>query len=44
MNTQRTLLTRVLQIQVLRPWCWYCERDFEDEKGTVVLQNSGSPG
>ena len=19
--------------QVLRPWCWYCEREFEDEKG-----------
>ena len=19
--------------KVLRPWCWYCEREFEDEKG-----------
>jgi hypothetical protein len=19
--------------QVIRPWCWYCEREFEDEKG-----------
>ncbi|KAG9050010.1 hypothetical protein FS842_011445 [Serendipita sp. 407] len=22
---------------VLRPWCWYCERDFEDEK--VLMQH-----
>jgi hypothetical protein len=20
-------------MKVLRPWCWYCEREFEDEKG-----------
>lgn len=19
--------------QIIRPWCWYCEREFEDEKG-----------
>jgi hypothetical protein len=18
---------------MLKPWCWYCEREFEDEKG-----------
>ncbi|KAL1939158.1 hypothetical protein VTO73DRAFT_10199 [Trametes versicolor] len=23
--------------QVLRPWCWYCEREFEDEK--VLMQH-----
>ncbi|KAH7335635.1 hypothetical protein B0J17DRAFT_49888, partial [Rhizoctonia solani] len=22
---------------VLRPWCWYCEREFEDEK--VLMQH-----
>ncbi|KAI6139543.1 hypothetical protein BKA82DRAFT_4223050 [Pisolithus tinctorius] len=22
--------------QVLRPWCWYCEREFEDEKGETL--------
>lgn len=21
------------QVFVLKPWCWYCEREFEDEKG-----------
>ena len=20
-------------LQLIRPWCWYCEREFEDEKG-----------
>jgi hypothetical protein len=24
-------------LQVLRPWCWYCEREFEDEKGLCVF-------
>ena len=24
----------IRHIQVIRPWCWYCEREFEDEKGT----------
>ncbi|KAJ4476215.1 hypothetical protein J3R30DRAFT_3405241 [Lentinula aciculospora] len=23
--------------QIIRPWCWYCERDFEDEK--VLMQH-----
>ncbi|KAI0672638.1 hypothetical protein C8Q78DRAFT_669625 [Trametes maxima] len=23
--------------QILRPWCWYCEREFEDEK--VLMQH-----
>ncbi len=23
-------------VQVLRPWCWYCEREFEDEKGLLT--------
>ena len=23
----------LLFLKVLRPWCWYCEREFEDEKG-----------
>ena len=23
--------------QVLRPWCWYCEREFEDEKGGTIV-------
>jgi hypothetical protein len=22
-----------LFLQIIRPWCWYCEREFEDEKG-----------
>ncbi|KIO26739.1 hypothetical protein M407DRAFT_15001 [Tulasnella calospora MUT 4182] len=22
---------------VLKPWCWYCEREFEDEK--VLMQH-----
>ncbi|CAK5269750.1 unnamed protein product [Mycena citricolor] len=24
-------------VEVLRPWCWYCEREFEDEK--VLMQH-----
>jgi hypothetical protein len=24
------------QVFVLKPWCWYCEREFEDEKGKSV--------
>jgi hypothetical protein len=27
------LLTPLFFLKVLRPWCWYCEREFEDEKG-----------
>jgi hypothetical protein len=28
------LLSDILRcVQVIRPWCWYCEREFEDEKG-----------
>lgn len=23
------------QVFVLKPWCWYCEREFEDEKGKL---------
>ncbi|KAJ7762022.1 hypothetical protein DFH07DRAFT_739738 [Mycena maculata] len=26
-----------LFFQVIRPWCWYCEREFEDEK--VLMQH-----
>ncbi|KAJ9102656.1 hypothetical protein QFC19_004765 [Naganishia cerealis] len=26
------------QVFVIKPWCWYCEREFEDEKG--VLENT----
>jgi hypothetical protein len=25
------------QVFVLKPWCWYCEREFEDEKGKQKL-------
>ena len=25
--------THLVFEKVLRPWCWYCEREFEDEKG-----------
>ncbi|KXN81495.1 hypothetical protein AN958_04519 [Leucoagaricus sp. SymC.cos] len=28
---------RYLSLQILRPWCWYCEREFEDEK--VLMQH-----
>nr|XP_031857615.1 uncharacterized protein CI109_007010 [Kwoniella shandongensis]KAA5524687.1 hypothetical protein CI109_007010 [Kwoniella shandongensis] len=28
------------QIFVLKPWCWYCEREFEDDK--VLLQHQKS--
>lgn len=24
------------QVFVLKPWCWYCEREFEDEKGKLA--------
>ena len=27
-------------LQVLKPWCWYCEREFEDEKGESVRRFS----
>ncbi|CAG8690715.1 4843_t:CDS:2 [Funneliformis mosseae] len=26
--------------KVVRPWCWYCERDFEDEKVLVLHQKA----
>jgi hypothetical protein len=26
-----------LSFQVIRPWCWYCEREFEDEKGELTV-------
>jgi hypothetical protein len=32
-----TLLFLMVIFQVLRPWCWYCEREFEDEKGDPRL-------
>jgi hypothetical protein len=28
-------------LQAVRPWCWYCEREFEDEKGTPYSYSSG---
>lgn len=28
-----SLRSRFIVQQILRPWCWYCEREFEDEKG-----------
>ncbi|ORY34764.1 hypothetical protein BCR39DRAFT_514562 [Naematelia encephala] len=31
---------RKTQVFVLKPWCWYCEREFEDEK--VLLQHQKS--
>ncbi|KAL7425141.1 hypothetical protein Q5752_000829 [Cryptotrichosporon argae] len=31
---------RKQQVFVLKPWCWYCEREFEDEK--VLLQHQKS--
>lgn len=24
--------------KVMRPWCWYCEKDFEDDKVLVTHQ------
>lgn len=24
--------------QTLKPWCWYCEREFEDEKGQLLVR------
>ena len=29
-------------LQVIRPWCWYCEREFEDEKGAPTYYSSYS--
>ncbi|WWC95584.1 hypothetical protein V866_002449 [Kwoniella sp. B9012] len=26
------------QVFVLKPWCWYCEREFEDDKGEFRTQ------
>ena len=26
-------LFELTSAQIIRPWCWYCEREFEDEKG-----------
>ncbi|KAF9198180.1 hypothetical protein BGZ49_001089, partial [Haplosporangium sp. Z 27] len=26
--------------KVVRPWCWYCERDFEDEKVLISHQRA----
>ncbi|KAG0206688.1 hypothetical protein BGX28_001887 [Mortierella sp. GBA30] len=26
--------------KVVRPWCWYCERDFEDEKVLIAHQRA----
>lgn len=26
-------------LQVILPWCWYCEREFEDEKGTTLQRS-----
>jgi hypothetical protein len=28
-----------VQAFVLKPWCWYCEREFEDEKGKPAQCN-----
>jgi hypothetical protein len=28
--------TKISCSKVLRPWCWYCEREFEDEKGLLT--------
>jgi hypothetical protein len=34
-HTHTLLSTQPLSCfnQIIRPWCWYCEREFEDEKG-----------
>ncbi|KAI7850744.1 hypothetical protein BDC45DRAFT_446627 [Circinella umbellata] len=24
----------------MRPWCWYCEKDFEDDKVLVIHQRA----
>lgn len=26
----------------MRPWCWYCEKDFEDDKVLVTHQRVNS--
>jgi hypothetical protein len=28
--------------QLIRPWCWYCEREFEDEKGSCSVEKTES--
>lgn len=28
--------------KAIRPWCWYCEREFEDEKGAPCSYSSDS--
>ncbi|KAH8117091.1 hypothetical protein DFH11DRAFT_1151716 [Phellopilus nigrolimitatus] len=36
----RTLYSSIfltVRLQIIRPWCWYCEREFEDEK--VLMQH-----
>lgn len=32
-------------LQVLKPWCWYCEREFEDDKGEheLKLESENNP-
>jgi hypothetical protein len=31
------------QVFVLKPWCWYCEREFEDEKGKLKRTDGTKP-
>ena len=31
-------------IQIIRPWCWYCEREFEDEKGEIEISRTSAEG
>jgi len=31
------------QVFVLKPWCWYCEREFEDEKGKPFVAEHKNP-
>ncbi|KAK6908704.1 hypothetical protein I203_102707 [Kwoniella mangroviensis CBS 8507] len=31
------------QVFVLKPWCWYCEREFEDDKGEFASDWQSSP-
>lgn len=31
-------------MQIMRPWCWYCEREFEDEKGVLSASDSSEAG
>ena len=28
------------EMEELRPWCWYCDRDFEDEKVLINHQKA----